>query len=370
MNNNLLCMPWNSFIKKLHLILGTLSSAGVLVIALSGSLYALQDEIQNLLFDYRYVEVGSGNPLSPTALKSIAESYLNDTTSLRLHRFAPDRSVAVLFNNPQNHGYVFLDPYRGEVLHYQDFQKDFFGLLLKLHMYLFLPPDLGKIVVGTICIVFLLVMLSGFLLWVDLKTFKLWIWKAGAGWKRKNFDLHRNLGVLSLIFALNFVVTGLIWAFPWYENTVYQLLAGKKEALGLPSLQTKIPYPEQNLKTDFLWDSLINARGNELNYTLYFPKPPSVPLIISVNDRTDTYSRLEFLAFEPKSGNSLPVSTRFGPDQEAGLADRFLKRNYDIHTGGIAGIFGKILALFASLSIGVLPVTGILVFIGKRKKRK
>lgn len=105
------------------------------------------------------------------------------------------------------------------------------------------------------------------------KTFKLWIWKAGAGWKRKNFDLHRNLGVLSLIFALNFVVTGLIWAFPWYENTVYQLLAGKKEALGLPSLQTKIPYPEQNLKTDFLWDSLINARGNELNYTLYFPKP-------------------------------------------------------------------------------------------------
>jgi uncharacterized iron-regulated membrane protein len=42
--------------------------------------------------------------------------------------------------------------------------------------------------------------------------------------------------------------------------------------------------------------------------------------------------------------------------------------NYDIHTGAILGLPGKILMFFASLICATLPVTGFVIWWGRRKK--
>jgi len=44
--------------------------------------------------------------------------------------------------------------------------------------------------------------------------------------------------------------------------------------------------------------------------------------------------------------------------------------NYDIHVGQILGITGKIIAFLASLVCASLPVTGFIIWWGKRKKSK
>jgi uncharacterized iron-regulated membrane protein len=44
--------------------------------------------------------------------------------------------------------------------------------------------------------------------------------------------------------------------------------------------------------------------------------------------------------------------------------------NYDIHVGAIAGLPGKILAFLISLLCSSLPVTGFLVWYGKKVKAK
>jgi uncharacterized iron-regulated membrane protein len=44
--------------------------------------------------------------------------------------------------------------------------------------------------------------------------------------------------------------------------------------------------------------------------------------------------------------------------------------NYDIHTGAIIGLPGKILAFFASLIAASLPVTGFMIWLGRRNKKK
>lgn len=44
--------------------------------------------------------------------------------------------------------------------------------------------------------------------------------------------------------------------------------------------------------------------------------------------------------------------------------------NYDLHVGSILGLPGKILAFFGALIGASLPVTGFLVWWGKRKKKK
>lgn len=358
---------WYSRIKKIHLILGVISSLVVFIVAVSGSLYSLQEEIQNIFYTHRFVNP-STDQLSPTSIQKIAETYLGDENSVRLHRFSPERSVAVLFNTQKNNGYLYINQYSGEVLHFQNFKRDFFGVLLKIHMYLLLPPEIGKVVVGTFSLVFVLVLISGFFLWYKFKSPKIWNWKRGARWRRMNFDVHRNIGIITLIFGLFFVMTGLIWSFNWYERGVYFILSGGKPLKELPLKISTANISTIESSMDYLFDSLIKVRGEDLSYTLYFPKSKSSPLVISVNDQISQFKNLEFFAFDPNSGASIELGSRFGPYTEGGLGDKFLKSNYDLHTGGFWGLGGKLVALLASLSIASLPITGILLLVGKKIK--
>jgi uncharacterized iron-regulated membrane protein len=44
--------------------------------------------------------------------------------------------------------------------------------------------------------------------------------------------------------------------------------------------------------------------------------------------------------------------------------------NYDIHVGAIGGITGKVIAFLASLMAASMPVTGFMIWWGRRKKTK
>ncbi|MEO8961981.1 MAG: PepSY-associated TM helix domain-containing protein [Ginsengibacter sp.] len=43
--------------------------------------------------------------------------------------------------------------------------------------------------------------------------------------------------------------------------------------------------------------------------------------------------------------------------------------NYDIHTGQLLGLAGKILAFLASLIAASLPITGFYIWWGRKKKK-
>jgi uncharacterized iron-regulated membrane protein len=44
--------------------------------------------------------------------------------------------------------------------------------------------------------------------------------------------------------------------------------------------------------------------------------------------------------------------------------------NYDIHTGAVLGLPGKILVFFAGLIIASLPITGFYIWWGRKQKEK
>jgi len=47
-----------------------------------------------------------------------------------------------------------------------------------------------------------------------------------------------------------------------------------------------------------------------------------------------------------------------------------MRMNYDIHTGAIIGLPGKILAFFGSLIVASLPITGFYIWLGRKQKDK
>jgi uncharacterized iron-regulated membrane protein len=76
------------------------------------------------------------------------------------------------------------------------------------------------------------------------------------------------------------------------------------------------------------------------------------------------YHRDEY-AFHPVSGQLLQARFHAGKSTGGKLSDM----NYDLHTGQILGLGGKIVAFLASLISASLPVTGTLLWWGRRNKK-
>ena len=64
----------------------------------------------------------------------------------------------------------------------------------------------------------------------------------------------------------------------------------------------------------------------------------------------------------------IEVTHPYGKYKNASVADKIMRMNYDIHVGAIGGIPGKIIAFIASLFAASLPVTGFMIWLGRKKK--
>ena len=60
---------------------------------------------------------------------------------------------------------LYYNPYTGAFLHAEVMKHNFFLFIKKIHLYLFLPPKIGKLVNGICVIIFVVIMISGFILW-------------------------------------------------------------------------------------------------------------------------------------------------------------------------------------------------------------
>ena len=60
----------------------------------------------------------------------------------------------------------------------------------------------------------------------------------------------------------------------------------------------------------------------------------------------------------------------YGSFKNASVADKMLRLNYDVHVGAIWGLAGKRRVFCASLVAASLPVTGFLIWRGRRRKQK
>lgn len=92
----------------------------------------------------------------------------------------------------------------------------------------------------------------------------------------------------------------------------------------------------------------------------------SSPIIVTAYAQSLHYGNSDVYYFDRYSGKLLKqlLYTQKSPGMKMN------DLNYDIHVGQAMGLFGKILAFLASLICASLPVTGFIVWLGKKKKKK
>ncbi|MDH6251509.1 putative iron-regulated membrane protein [Chryseobacterium sp. H1D6B] len=385
-----------SFIKtwsaKLHLWFGLSVGLIVFIVSLSGTLYIFKDEIQNSIRKdaiYLKKETITQQPLSINLLREkvaleINEKYPVISVEIPL---ASNKSYQFLYYEKDKKGWnyfkevlinksVYVNQYTGEILAVYDEKYDFFTLLKYIHWGLLLNSDWGKYVVGIPVVLFIIMLITGIVLWWPnnkkaRKSRLSFDWKNVKTWKRRNYDLHNVLGFYSSFIALILSVTGIYFAYPYVKNVFNFTLSGsvdlpKEKKIKSPdSLQTRnnsiFDLTAQETRKLYSGSSSFriplngkNKKGKELE---------NIP--VSIYQEDGRFSVRNQLVFDKYSGKLLSNK----PHQNLSNAEKYANANYDIHTGSYFGLFGKIIWFIAGLICTSLPVTGFLVWWGKRKKQ-
>lgn len=376
-------MSVKKVVGKVHLWLGLASGLVVFMVATTGCILAFQEEIKDLLrHSYKYVEPVTDAPLlSPSQLKTIAKPMVPGKSPQGVVYEGRNFSAIVQFYGaaPDYFYQVYVNPYTGKVLKVVDEDNDFFHIILHGHYYLWLPEDIGRVVVAYSTVIFVVMLLTGLVLWWPKKWSKSNIkksfkikWK--AGWRRVNYDLHNVPGFYALIVALMLGLTGLLFEVNWFIKPVYWLASGGQTMpeYQAPVSDTTIRSTSTVLPVDRLWQQLSKTEPKAGLYIGY-PEKASDALFAYVNHHpgTGTYYELDYYYLDQQTLKPFDLKGPYiGKFADANLGDKLRRMNYDIHTGAILSLPGKILAFIASLICASLPITGFVIWWGRRRKER
>lgn len=374
------------WVGRLHLWLGLASGIIVLIVSITGCLFVFQKEISETIWREKYFvippEVSVQQPLS--RMQKTAQAVLgpdkpiNDITTYR----DPGRSWEFMAYNINDTalgyfgsvGYyesVFINPYTGEVTGTRDYKYDFFSIVKSIHWSLLLNTKYGQPIVGWSTLIFVLMLITGLVLWWPKKwtkalrnrSFKI-KWK--AGFKRVNYDLHNVPGFYTLIPALIISMTGLVWAFTWFEDMVYAAAAGTTK----PPVQVNVKAVDSTRADDqpmslAYWGT--RKQLPEAQRLLMIPPAEKGGIIYAYGYKDDeTYYGSDALRFDGYSGRLLYRRN----NSEKNRGEKLIEMNYDIHVGAIGGLVGKIIAFIAALICASLPVTGFIIWWGRRHGKR
>lgn len=371
-------MSFKKAIRKIHLWLGLASGLLVVFLGITGCILAFQREMENATQAYRFVEGQRETKLAPSVLKAVADSQLPGRHAHSVSYEKGKASKVVYFSlEPAYYYTVFLNPYNGQVLEVKDMESDFFHIVTMGHYYLWLPPEIGQPLVASGTLVFVVLLFTGIILWWPrnkASSRQRFTVKWNGSWKRTNYDLHSVLGFY-LSWVLIFVaITGLVMGFQWFSRSVYWTASGGEEMVDFyepPSDTTNIKTTAATPAMDLVWAKMLEEHrqvGGSLE--VHVPHGAGASIETAVNPDTDTYWQGDYRYFDQYTLREIPVPHVYGRFSEASLADKIMRMNYDIHVGAIGGIVGKTIAFFASLLAASLPVTGFVIWWGRKNKRK
>lgn len=374
-------MNLKKLVRRIHLWLGLLSGIIVFILGITGCIYAFIDEIKPLVYADRYFVSPNGKERLPVSqlLRSAQNEYSANKPVSAIEIFnSKDRSLRFrAYRESTNEGVwywdrkdyyesVFIDPYTGEVVATENSEFEFFRIILYLHWSLLLSNEIGQPIVGIATIIFIISLLTGLILWKPKNKSaarqRYWFrWKSTTKWRRKNYDLHNITGFYAMVFMLIIGLTGLVWAFSWFDDSVQWLANAGRTYESPPPVFSDTSGSKSDLPIDIIFANVSLRHKDAEAYHIYLPvsKQGVINVLIKTQPVYDNVTE----QYDQYNGKLLK-SHEFS---EKNIGEALRSLNYDIHTGSILGIAGKVLAFFASLIAASLPVSGFLIWWGRKK---
>lgn len=357
---------------QLHWFFGITAGLVLTLMGITGALYSFEDEILDVLNPDTLLVEERAAALPPLELVHKLEAATGLTVAILRVETLGNRAAQVYFTpepgerrGPKRN----FDPYTGE-LKGDALGEGFFDFILQVHRYL-AAGEVGKQVTAACTLILLFFCLSGlYLRWPrNALNWRVWL---TMDWAKKgrsfNWDLHSVFGTWCLLFYLLFAITGLNWSYDWVSNGLNTLMGDA------PSVQRKPPVVTANktapLVVDYaaVWDSIQKMAGPELRaYNLRLPASGGQPATVFYLLKDSPHPRaLNSITLDPANGQISAVS-RYA---ERGLGAQLLASNYALHVGSYFGLAGRIIMTGASLMMPLFFITGWLLYLDRRRKKR
>ncbi|MFP4506788.1 MAG: PepSY-associated TM helix domain-containing protein, partial [Cyclobacteriaceae bacterium] len=118
--------------------------------------------------------------------------------------------------------------------------------------------------------------------------------------------------------------------------------------------------------TPKLMEKYPQARTMEFQY----PPTDSSSIYVEIAYKEGVYYSSDYRFYDQHTLEEVETSSLYDAYEKASFSDMVIRMNYDIHMGAIGGLFGKILAFFVSLTVASLPVSGLMIWLDRKNKKK
>jgi uncharacterized iron-regulated membrane protein len=292
-------------------------------------------------------------------------------------RYPKEKITSIRFQETKDAAFIFfmekrlvsVDPTTAQIIGVRNKNADFFTVILKVHMELYMG-EVGKEIIRWNVLIFFLMCVSGLILWFpkQLKFFKqaTRINFKTKNYKRLNWDLHSVLGFYALLVLFVISLTGMFWVFDT-AKTITAAIAG-----GTTEYNAKRKPIQPETMGHFTLQDAYNAATQD------FPGAKET-FITPYNDKDATIRVIMRYPYSIiRKQNTLYYSANSGKLVFSELYKDYTgyaavaRTNFDFHTGRIRalGMGSKIIYFLVALIAASLPITGFLVWWGRKKKKK
>lgn len=358
---------------QLHWFFGITAGLVLALMGITGAAYSFQDEILRALNPtVLTVQKQPAGVLPPAELVRKLEATEGKAVSMLWVESESGNAARVFFTPPpgERRGQMrYFDPYTGDYLG-DAVGQDFFGLMLQLHRFLAMG-DTGRQITGACTLILIFFCLSGlYLRWPrQVASWRAWL---TLDWRKKgrsfNWDLHSVFGTWCLLFYLLAALTGLSWSYEWYNKGLTRLLsdAPQNERVRNRGPAPAGPAPIANYEA--IWSSIYSTAGPGLSaYNIRMPPVDGQPATVYYLLQSSPHDRaLNQINLDPATGVVKSVE-RYG---DKSLKAQLLTSIYALHVGSYFGLVGRIILTVTALCMPLFFITGWLLYLDRRRKKR
>lgn len=358
---------------QLHWFFGITAGLVLALMGITGAAYSFQDEILRALNPtVLTVQKQPAGVLPPAELVRKLEATEGKAVSMLWVESESGNAARVFFTPPpgERRGQMrYFDPYTGDYLG-DAVGQDFFALMLQLHRFLAMG-DTGRQITGACTLILIFFCLSGlYLRWPrQVASWRAWL---TLDWRKKgrsfNWDLHSVFGTWCLLFYLLAALTGLSWSYEWYNKGLTRLLsdAPQNERVRNRGPAPAGPAPIANYEA--IWSSIYSTAGPGLStYNIRMPPVAGQPATVYYLLQSSPHDRaLNQINLDPATGVVKSVE-RYG---DKSLKAQLLTSIYALHVGSYFGLVGRIILTVTALCMPLFFITGWLLYLDRRRKKR
>ncbi|NGM37216.1 PepSY domain-containing protein [Methylobacterium sp. DB0501] len=349
-----------------------------MVVGATGGLLSLEDAVTEALSPGIVTVPARDAPrLTPDGLVArLTDEAPGRRVTLMVLSGRPDRAARVRLADGPGRGTetrgteTYVDPYDGKILGPAR-GEGFFDAVLRLHRWLLLPghgDGWGRTITGASALALVYLALSGlYLRWPKgRRDWRVWLKPAlNRRGRALYWSLHAVVGTWTLVLYLVMALSGLWWSYGWYRDGATVLLTGRPPAAA-PARGKEMGKKEgAPAPLDPAFAAFTAAAGPYATASLAPARAGETIRIRSVAPDASHFQARDEWRFRPDG-----ILERRDLYAERPLGHRLTGSMLALHEGRFFGPVGTVAFMLAALAMPVFGVTGLLLYLGRRRSRR